>query len=54
LGQSDILEVIEGLHIEEHPNADSLPLAPTSHVELADRREAQAHHPEPGMALHAL
>jgi hypothetical protein len=42
------------LNHEEHPNADSLPLAPTSPVELADRRETQAHHPEPGMALHAL
>jgi hypothetical protein len=54
LGPSDILEVIEGLHKEEHLHADSLPLAPNLAVELAHRRETQAHHPEPGMALHAL
>jgi hypothetical protein len=45
---------LEGLHIEEHFHADSLPITPTSPVELADWRETQAHHPEPGMALHAL
>lgn len=39
---------------EEHPNADSLPIAPTSPVDLGYRRETEAHHHEPGMALHAL
>jgi hypothetical protein len=45
---------LEGLHIEEHFHADSLPIAPSRPVKLADRRETQAHHPEPGMALYAL
>ena len=54
-GRSNILVLTEGAHSsEEHLDADSLPRAPGSPVEL-DQREDQTHHYfERGMALHAL